>query len=126
MTYLEKWFDYTNHQMAMQASIEQAITKVEGSKLNLNEFLLLYFLNQAHDNRLFQNKLEDKLHLSASAISRMIAKLEAKGCGVIAKVTCSKDKRATYITLTPVGKDLLAKVLKEVEGNLAQYKDILG
>lgn len=126
MSYLNKWFEYTNRQMAMQASIERAITKVEESKLNLNEFLLLYFLNQAHDNRLFQNALEDKLHLSASAISRMIAKLEAKGCGVITKVTCSRDKRATYIMLTPAGKDLLAKVLKQVEDDLAQYKDILG
>lgn len=125
MTYLEKWFDYTNQQMTMQASIEQAVAQVEGSNLNLNEFLLLYFLNQAHDNRLFQNELEDKLHLSASAISRMITKLEAKGCGVIAKVTCSHDKRATYIMLTSAGKELLAKVLKKVEGSLAQYKDVL-
>lgn len=125
MTYLEKWFNYTNRQLAMQKTIEQAIVKVEGSTLNLNEFLLLYFLNQADNHRLMQNELEDKLHLSASAISRMIAKLEAKNCGVITKSSSATDKRATYINLTPYGEELLGKVCKEVENELQAYDKYL-
>lgn len=109
----------------MQSEIEQAIVKVEGSTLNLNEFFLLYFLRQADGHRLMQNELEDKLHLSASAISRMIAKLEAKNCGVIDKIPSPTDKRATYIHLTDYGEKLLSKVLAEVERALAKYGQYL-
>lgn len=109
----------------MQTEIERALTKVEGSTLNLNEFFLLYFLNQAKDHRLMQNELEDKLHLSASAISRMITKLDAKDCGVITKSACNTDKRATYINLTPNGKKLLDKVCQQVEQSLKPYDQYL-
>lgn len=125
MTYLDQWFVYTNRQLAMKKEIEQAIQHVEGSTLTLNEFLLLYFLDQTADHRIMQNDLQDKLHLSASAVSRMITKLEAKDCGVIEKVACSTDKRATYIVLTTRGEELLKNVLQEVEVSLAKYKDFL-
>lgn len=105
----------------MQHAIERAITKVEGSTLNLNEFFLLHFLSLADHHRLMQNELEDKLHLSASAISRMIAKLEAKNCGVITKAASPTDKRAAYIQLTPYGESLLERICQEVEKALAKY-----
>lgn len=125
MTYLEKWFQYTDRQLAMKQEIEDAILKVEGSTLNLNEFLLLYFLSKADHQRLFQNDLQDKLHLSASAISRMLSKLEAKNCEVITRITCQEDKRATQISLTEQGRTILANVLKEVESSLEKYKAYL-
>ena len=125
MTYLDQWFVYTNRQLAMKKEIEQAIQRVEGSTLTLNEFLLLYFLDQTADHRIMQNDLQDKLHLSASAVSRMITKLEAKDCGVIEKVACSTDKRAAYIVLTTRGEELLKNVLQEVEISLVKYKDFL-
>lgn len=125
MSYLEKWFAYTDRQLAMKHSIEQALAQEEGSELELNEFLLLYFLSRADDHHLRQNSLQDKLHLSASAISRMLSRMEAKDCGVIEKTTCPNDKRGTYIALTPAGSDLLGRVLTRVEDSLAQYKDYL-
>lgn len=115
MTNLDKWFIYTDHQLEMKDAIEKTILKVCGPTLNLNEFFLLYFLEQAEDKKLYQQDLQTKLHLSASAISRMIAKLEAKDCGVITKQTCSNDKRAADIILTPQGEETLKKVLQEVE-----------
>lgn len=125
MTYLNQWFEYTNRQLKMKNEIEQAIRRIEGSTLTLNEFLLLYFLGQKDDHKIIQSDLQDKLHLSASAVSRMIAKLEAKNCGVIEKVACSTDKRATYIVLTTHGEEMLKKLLKEVEQSLAKYKEFL-
>lgn len=125
MSYLEKWFAYTDRQLAMKHSIEQALTQEEGAELELNEFLLLYFLSRADDHRLRQNSLQDKLHLSASAISRMLSRMEVKDCGVIEKTTCPNDKRGTYIALTPAGSDLLGRVLTRVEDSLAQYRDYL-
>jgi DNA-binding MarR family transcriptional regulator len=123
--YLKRWFDYTDRQLEMKEEIEQAILRADGSTLTLNEFLLLYFLKQATGHRLQQNELQDKLHLSASAISRMIAKLEAKNCGVIEKQACQTDKRAAYLVLTSHGEELLKRVLQEVEDSLAAYSEYL-
>lgn len=123
--YLKRWFDYTDRQLEMKEEIEQAILRADGSTLTLNEFLLLYFLKQATGHRLQQNELQDKLHLSASAISRMIAKLEAKNCGVIEKQVCQTDKRAAYLVLTSHGEELLKRVLQEVEDSLAAYSEYL-
>lgn len=125
MSYLEKWFEYTNRQLAMKKEIEQAITEVGDPSLDLNKFLMLYFLSKSDQHRLMQNELQDKLHLSPSAISRMIARMEAKNCGVIEKTACQTDKRATYIQLTTEGEELLAKVLVKVEQHLENYREFL-
>lgn len=125
MAYFEKWREYTDNQRKMEGDIEQAIESVEGSELDLNKFLLLYFLHQAPGHRLRQNELEDKLHLSASAISRMIARMEARDCETIEKQVCADDKRATNIVLTPIGEKLLAKTLQQIEGVLTKYREIL-
>lgn len=125
MTYLNKWFDYNQRQIEMKASIEEAILRVPESNLSLNEFYLLHYLNEAPDKQLRQYELPHKLNLSASAISRMITRLEAKGCQVITKNICSDDKRATSIQLTTYGKELLNDVHQEVEKELEEYKQFL-
>ena len=125
MSYLDKWFEYTARQLEMKEEIEKAILRVHGSTLNLNEFFLLDFLHKAPSQRLMQLELQDKLHLSASAISRMLAKLEAKDCGVIEKASSKSDKRVTYIVLTDAGRKMLADIFKEVEASLAKYSKFL-
>ena len=118
MTYLDKWFDFNRRQVELEAILEQTIAEQSEQNLTLKEFYLLHFLNQAQEKSLRQIDLPDKLHLSPSAVSRMVARLEAKNCGLLSRRCCDQDKRASFICLTSEGQTTLAYLQKAVEESL--------
>ncbi|OFP42823.1 MarR family transcriptional regulator [Streptococcus sp. HMSC067H01] len=118
MTYLEKWFDFNRRQVELEALLEQTIAEKSDQSLTLKEFYLLHFLNQAQEKSLRQIDLPDKLHLSPSAVSRMVARLEAKNCALLSRRCCDQDKRASFICLTKEGQTTLAYLQKAVEESL--------
>ena len=118
MTYLEKWFDFNRRQVELEALLEQTIAEQSDQSLTLKEFYLLHFLDQAQEKSLRQIDLPDKLHLSPSAVSRMVARLEAKNCALLSRRCCDQDKRASFICLTKEGQTTLAYLQKAVEESL--------
>ena len=118
MTYLEKWFDFNRRQVELEAILEETIAEQSEQTLTLKEFYLLHFLNQAQEKSLRQIDLPDKLHLSPSAVSRMVARLEAKNCALLSRRCCDQDKRASFICLTKEGQTTLAYLQKAVEESL--------
>ena len=125
MTYLEKWFDFNLQQVELEAILEQTIAEQSQQSLTLKEFYLLHFLNQAQEKSLRQIDLPDKLHLSPSAVSRMVARLEAKNCGLLSRRCCEQDKRASFICLTDEGQTTLAYLQKAVEERLETSLDFI-
>lgn len=125
MTYLEKWFDFNRRQVELEAILEQTIADQSDQSLTLKEFYLLHFLNQAQEKSLRQIDLPDKLHLSPSAVSRMVARLEAKNCALLSRRCCDQDKRASFICLTKEGQTTLAYLQKAVEESLETKADWL-
>ena len=125
MTYLEKWFDFNRRQVELEAILEQTIADQSEQSLTLKEFYLLHFLNQAQEKSLRQIDLPDKLHLSPSAVSRMVARLEEKNCGLLSRRCCDQDKRASFICLTSEGQTTLAYLQKAVDESLATKADWL-
>ena len=120
MTYLDKWFDFNRRQVELEALLEQTIAEQSEQSLTLKEFYLLHFLNQAQEKSLRQIDLPDKLHLSPSAVSRMVARLEEKNCGLLSRRCCDQDKRASFICLTREGQTTLAYLQKAVEESLSE------
>ncbi len=120
MTYLEKWFDFNRRQVELEAILEQTIAEQSEQSLTLKEFYLLHFLNQAQEKSLRQIDLPDKLHLSPSAVSRMVARLEEKNCGLLSRRCCDQDKRASFICLTREGQTTLTYLQKAVEESLSE------
>ena len=118
MTYLEKWFDFNRRQVELEDLLEQTIAEQSDQSLTLKEFYLLHFLNQAQEKSLRQIDLPDKLHLSPSAVSRMVARLEAKNCALLSRRCCDQDKRASFICLTKEGQTTLDYLQKAVEESL--------
>ena len=118
MTYLEKWFDFNRRQVELEALLEQTIAEQSDQSLTLKEFYLLHFLNQTQEKSLRQIDLPDKLHLSPSAVSRMVARLEANNCALLSRRCCDQDKRASFICLTKEGQTTLAYLQKAVEESL--------
>ena len=125
MTYLEKWFDFNRRQVELEAILEQTIADQSDQSLTLKEFYLLHFLNQAQEKSLRQIDLPDKLHLSPSAVSRMVARLEEKNCGLLSRRCCDQDKRASFICLTNEGQTTLAYLQTAVEESLARKSNWL-
>ena len=125
MTYLEKWFDFNRRQVELEAILEETIAEQSEQTLTLKEFYLLHFLNQAEGKSLRQIDLPDKLHLSPSAVSRMVARLEAKNCSLLSRRCCDQDKRASFICLTSEGQTTLAYLQTAVEESLARKSNWL-
>ena len=125
MTYLEKWFDFNSRQVDLEALLEQTIAEQSDQSLTLKEFYLLHFLNQTQEKSLRQIDLPDKLHLSPSAVSRMVARLETKNCALLSRRCCDQDKRASFICLTSEGQTTLAYLQKAVEESLETKADWL-
>ena len=125
MSYLEKWFDYNRRQVEMEGLLEQTIAEKSEETLTLKEFYLLHFLNQAEEKSLRQIDLPDKLHLSPSAVSRMVARLEAKNCGLLSRKCCVQDKRASFICLTAEGQATHFRLKNSIEETLETGQDFL-
>ncbi|MFV0137571.1 MarR family winged helix-turn-helix transcriptional regulator [Streptomyces sp. HMX87] len=53
--------------------------------------------------------LVGRVHLSQSALSRLIARLERDG--LVERSVCAEDRRGVYVALTGKGRDLHARVL---------------
>ena len=116
MTYLEKWFDFNRRQKEIESLLEETIAQQSEQSLTLKEFYLLYYLDLAQEKSLRQIDLPDKLHLSPSAVSRMVARLEEKTVvylvgdaairtsELVLSVSLAKDRR-----LSPTYKKLLKK-----------------
>ena len=92
MTYLEKWFDFNRRQKEIESLLEETVANQSEQSLTLKEFYLLYYLDLAQEKSLRQIDLPDKLHLSPSAVSRMVARLEAKNCGLLSRRCCDQDR----------------------------------
>lgn len=104
---IERWIESTRMQRSTAEVLENKL--LESSKLTLNEYYVLYFLNKAKNKKMRLNDLQIEIGLSQSAMSRMISRMEDKNCGVIERHICSDDKRGVYISLTQSGINMLEK-----------------
>ncbi|MFE2356651.1 MarR family winged helix-turn-helix transcriptional regulator [Streptomyces parvulus] len=62
--------------------------------------------------------LVGRVHLSQSALSRLIARLEKDG--LVERTMCAEDRRGVYVTLTARGRDLHGEVLPLQRAALAR------
>ena len=62
--------------------------------------------------------LVGRVHLSQSALSRLIARLEKDG--LVERSMCAEDRRGVYVALTRRGRDLHSQVLPLQRAALAR------
>ncbi|CJD61652.1 putative transcriptional regulator [Streptococcus pneumoniae] len=55
----------------------------------------------------------------------MVARLEAKNCGLLSRMCCHQDRRSSFICLTNDGQKTLASLQKTVEESLEAGLDFL-
>ncbi|MNI43485.1 MarR family protein [compost metagenome] len=93
----------------MNVSNELEANLQEKYDLSLKEFYLLLFLSEAPEKKLKLQELESMVGLSQSALSRLVSRFEAKGCGALQRHACDNDRRSIYTSLTPIGQAKIDK-----------------
>ncbi|OKP75508.1 MarR family transcriptional regulator [Paenibacillus helianthi] len=97
------WLSLTHIQMKVAGELEAKLQESFG--WSLNEFYLMYFLSEAPEKKLRLQQLESMVGLSQSAVSRLVSRFEARGCGVLQRTVCDDDRRSIYTSLTPIGQE---------------------
>ncbi|MGP7819612.1 MarR family winged helix-turn-helix transcriptional regulator [Niallia sp. 01092] len=102
---LESWLSFTQIQANLANELESALQ--EAHTLSLREFYVLLFLSKAPDKKLRLQQLHEMVGLSQSALSRLVARMEAKSCGALERHICQDDRRGIYTSLTSYGQEKL-------------------
>jgi DNA-binding MarR family transcriptional regulator len=73
--------------------------------LSVSEFEILQQLFQAGDGcgSVRMQELAHEVHLSQSALSRLITRLERDG--LVGRAACTEDRRSVYVTITDAGSE---------------------
>jgi DNA-binding MarR family transcriptional regulator len=88
--------------------------------LGVSEFEVLDRLSESQQHKFRAQELADAVHLSQSALSRLIDRLEKHG--LVERCLCGEDRRGIYVLLTeaglerhaeaaPVHREVLARIL---------------
>ena len=96
-----------------QAIITRAFDNKLGGGLSFSDFQVLYYLSCAHEERMRRIDLAEKMALTASGITRMLAPMEK--IGLIKREDSERDARVSYVKLATGGRALLRERLGDAE-----------
>ena len=94
------WRDMVACHAAISAALERELG--ERHALGVSEFEVLDRLAECPDGERRAQDLAESVHLSQSALSRLIGRLEQHG--LVQRVLCDQDRRGIYVTLTDEGR----------------------
>jgi DNA-binding MarR family transcriptional regulator len=95
------WRTITASHAAAFAALEHELGARHG--LGVSEFEVLDRLVESADHKFRAQELADSVHLSQSALSRLIDRLARHG--LVERCLCDADRRGIYVTLTEAGRD---------------------
>ena len=101
------------HLAKSQAAMARRFDSRLGGGLGFNDFVILYHLSQADGEKLRRVDLAEKIGLTASGVTRLLAPMEK--IGLIQRETDARDARVSYVLLAPGGKRLLTERLEKAE-----------
>lgn len=105
--------DFLLHLAKSQAVMARRFDSRLGGGLGFNDFVILYHLSQAEGEKLRRVDLADKVGLTASGVTRLLAPMEK--IGLIQREADARDARVSYVLLAPGGKRLLTERLERAE-----------
>ena len=74
--------------------------------LTASEFEVLQQLSEAEECSMRMAQLAESAHLTQSALSRLVSRLERDG--LLTRKTCDNDRRALFVALTDIGRERYA------------------
>ncbi len=114
------WRELVDRHARATSALERALH--EQHRLGVSEYEVLERLASPEKDEHRMQELADSVHLSQSALSRVVARLESDG--LVTRAICADDRRGIYACITPGGRERYEqarpthrKVLGEVLGN---------
>ncbi|MDT4941182.1 MAG: hypothetical protein QOJ34_1271 [Pseudonocardiales bacterium] len=96
----QAWQDLMSRYHRVTCVLDSTLESQHG--ISASEFAVLERLADAKpEHALKMNELGEHAHLSQSALSRLVARLEDDA--LVQRVMCTEDRRCVYASLTPVG-----------------------
>ncbi|MBC9731176.1 MarR family winged helix-turn-helix transcriptional regulator [Streptomyces sp. TRM68367] len=114
----ERWREILSAHARTMGEIDRALHPYG---LGASDFEVLDILVSATPEEGAQCRVQNlagRVHLSQSALSRLIARLEKDG--LVERSMCAEDRRGVYVALTRKGRDLHAEVLPLQRAALAR------
>ena len=109
------WRALAARHAAVSAALERELGERHG--LGVNEFEVLERLAENQEHKFRVQELAEAVHLSQSALSRLIGRLEQHG--LVQRSLCDLDRRGIYVCLTEAGRRRHAEALPTQRAVLA-------
>lgn len=93
------WQDLSVRYHRIQCTLDRELQA--DHQLTSSEFEVLEFLVRADEHSARMSELADHVHLSQSATSRVVARLEADG--LLNRTMCPSDRRSVFAALSDAG-----------------------
>ena len=106
---------------ASKVVLEEANKLIDSYKLNPTEFAVLELLY--HKGQQPIQKIGQKILLRSGSMTYVVDKLEKKG--LLERVFCQEDKRVTYMSITPAGRELIESIFPSHEQNILSIMSAL-
>jgi DNA-binding MarR family transcriptional regulator len=100
---LDAWRELSATHAAVFDQLERELQVRHG--LTVSEFDVLQRLAEAPQGHSRMQELADSVHLSQSALSRLVGRLETDG--FVTRSLCTEDRRGIYACLTATGRELV-------------------
>ena len=97
---VESWRDLLDQHARITCALERVLQDEHG--LGVSEFEVMERLAEPDKEQHRMQELSDSVHLSQSALSRLIGRLESEG--LVSRAICSEDRRGIYACLTREGR----------------------
>jgi DNA-binding MarR family transcriptional regulator len=97
---LERWRELETTHAVVRESLERALEREH--QLSLSEYEVLRHLTAAPEGQMRMQDLAEEVHLSQSALSRLVKRLEDEGLAT--RGMCEHDRRGVWACITAPGR----------------------
>jgi DNA-binding MarR family transcriptional regulator len=97
---VQNWRGLLDQHARITGALERVLQEQHG--LGVSEFEVLERLAEAQDDDNRMQELADSIHLSQSALSRLIGRLESEG--LVSRTICQQDRRGIFACITDEGR----------------------
>jgi DNA-binding MarR family transcriptional regulator len=102
---LDQWGEMEAVHARIRGALEQALQREH--RLSLTEYEVLRRLADSPEGHRRIQELADEIHLSQSALSRLVQRLEEEG--YVSRAMCDHDRRGVFACVTDAGRKAQAE-----------------
>jgi DNA-binding MarR family transcriptional regulator len=119
---VKQWRDLARLFASTSCQLDKALHDQHG--LGMSEFEILDRLAEAAESAARMQGLAEEVHLSQSALSRAVDRLERDG--LVERASCATDRRGVYVRITEAGRERWAQACPTQRAVLAETLESVG